>query len=153
MGRPEGPGCYCYANNILKSVLKGISTHYPFVVIDNEAGLENLSRRIYQDVSTLVMVTDASHQGLATIKRLYQLANEMSINYKKLAILVNRVHASQLSEKFQKLQCEINADLLVPLPENDELRVFGEEGRDLTQLSNRNPVVQQLDQFLKNIGV
>jgi CO dehydrogenase maturation factor len=74
MGRPEGPGCYCYANNVLKDVLSQISSQYPFVVLDNEAGLENLSRRIVQKVDLLIFVADPSYQGLTTVQRLYELA-------------------------------------------------------------------------------
>ncbi len=63
MGRPEGAGCYCYANNVLKSVIGKLSGQYPYVVLDNEAGLENLSRRIVQKVNLLVLVSDQSNSG------------------------------------------------------------------------------------------
>jgi CO dehydrogenase maturation factor len=56
MGRPEGAGCYCYANSVLKTVIKQISDHYPYIVLDNEAGLENLSRRIVREVDILIML-------------------------------------------------------------------------------------------------
>ena len=64
MGRPEGPGCYCYANNVLRDVLAEISGSYPYVVLDNEAGLENLSRRIVTRVDLLLVVGDTSRTGL-----------------------------------------------------------------------------------------
>ena len=77
MGRPEGEGCYCYANNVLKEVIVEISSQYPWVVLDNEAGLENLSRRIVQKVDLMVLVSDASNAGLQTLLRLHELAGEM----------------------------------------------------------------------------
>jgi len=66
MGRPEGPGCYCYANNVLKEVIAQIAENYPYVVLDNEAGLENLSRRILRRVDLMIMVADPSKRGLDT---------------------------------------------------------------------------------------
>ena len=77
MGRPEGPGCYCFANNALRATLKEIADDYPFVVIDNEAGLENLSRRIVRELDLMIMVADPSRQGLETVRRLFALAREM----------------------------------------------------------------------------
>ena len=90
MGRPEGPGCYCYANNVLRSVLDHIVHEYPYVVLDNEAGLENLSRRIVNKVDMLVIVTDPSHNGLSTVTRLFNLAKEMGISYDRLVVFVNK---------------------------------------------------------------
>ncbi|HVN71526.1 MAG TPA: AAA family ATPase, partial [Desulfomonilia bacterium] len=79
MGRPEGPGCYCYANNLFGDVITELSGHYPFIVIDNEAGLENLSRRLYRKIDLLVMTGDPSKRGLQTVKRLHELSREMGI--------------------------------------------------------------------------
>ena len=98
MGRPEGPGCYCYANNVLKDVLGEIASHYPYVVLDNEAGLENLSRRIVQKVDLLIFVADPSRRGLDTIVRLYELAQDMEIKYNRSAIIVNRQQRIELND-------------------------------------------------------
>ena len=81
MGRSEGPGCYCYANNVLKQAIAQIAESYPYVVLDNEAGLENLSRRIVRAADLLVMVADPSKRGLDTVGRLYDLALEMDVRY------------------------------------------------------------------------
>jgi CO dehydrogenase maturation factor len=69
MGRSEGPGCYCYANNVLRSVLDRLAKHYRSIVIDNEAGLENLSRRTVQTVDQMIFVADPSAPGLATARQ------------------------------------------------------------------------------------
>ncbi len=90
MGRPEGPGCYCYANNVLREVLGEISDSYPYVVLDNEAGLENLSRRIVRRVDLLLVAGDTSRNGLETIQRVHVLSREMGIEYDKLGVIVNR---------------------------------------------------------------
>jgi len=153
MGRPEGPGCYCYANNVLKSVLAEISTHYPYVVLDNEAGLENLSRRIVQNVDTLVMVTDPSRRGLETVARLHSLAKEMELKYNRLAIFVNRLRKNELPEYVSQIKTETGADIVIGLPEDTELAELAENGQSIESLSSNNPVIRHLDEFLAKAGV
>lgn len=153
MGRPEGPGCYCYANNVLKSVLNEIISQYPYIVLDNEAGLENLSRRIIRKVDLLVMVTDPSSLGLETVKRLHVLAQEMGIQYSRLAIIVNRVRNNKLPESIAMVKEFTGADFVVSLPEDDEIAELAENGRSLTLLGRENPVLLNLDGFLGEIGL
>jgi CO dehydrogenase maturation factor len=153
MGRPEGPGCYCYANNVLKEVLFKISSQYPFVVLDNEAGLENLSRRIIQNVDLLIFVADPSHQGLTTVKRLYDLAHEMNVQYKNLAIIVNRLPGDNLALQTAELKNSTGADWVIGLPENTELAELGRNGKGVLSVSLNNPVVKQLDRFLTDVGI
>jgi len=153
MGRPEGPGCYCYANNVLKSVLTEISSHYPYVVLDNEAGLENLSRRIIQKVDILVMVADPSLRGLETVRRLHMLAQEMEMKYDRLAIFVNRLRHDKLPAQVPELTTATGADIVIGLPENDELAEVNENGKSLWSLSPGNHVSERIDEFLVNIGL
>ena len=110
MGRP-GTGCYCYANNVLKSVITQIAAEYPFVVLDNEAGLEDLSRRIVQKVNTMIMVTDPSKWGLTTIERLHKLAREMEIQYDRLVIVINQLKRNELPVGAAELQAKTGAGI------------------------------------------
>ncbi|MGK5091910.1 AAA family ATPase [Deltaproteobacteria bacterium TL4] len=153
MGRPEGPGCYCFANNVLKATLKEISSQYPYVVLDNEAGLENLSRRIVQKVNLLVMVTDPSQRGLDTVGRLHKLAREMEISYERLAIVVNRLRGSELPSHIRALQEATGADYVVGIPDDEELAILAEEGKSVKALSSGNRVVQRLDAFIEELGI
>ena len=148
MGRPEGPGCYCYANNVLKSAIAKISAHYPYVVLDNEAGLENLSRRIVQKVNLLIMVADASRSGLHTLSRLHALAGEMEVTYDKLAIIVNRIRRPEMAQELEHLRAKFGADVLVCIPDDDELAFQAEQGLPLSQLSSKNQVVAKVDELL-----
>jgi CO dehydrogenase maturation factor len=148
MGRPEGPGCYCYANNVLKSVLTEISSHYPYVVLDNEAGLENLSRRIIQKVNLLVLVADPSNRGLETLGRLHALAKEMEMKYDRLVIIVNRLRHDDLPERIQGIKAATGADMILGLPDNEELAEFSENGKSILLLSPGNPVMERLEEFL-----
>jgi CO dehydrogenase maturation factor len=148
MGRPEGPGCYCYANNVLKATLARISSHYPFVVLDNEAGLENLSRRIVQEIDLLIMVTDPSLRGLETVRRLYFLAKEMGIKHKRLLVVVNKLRDGSLPSNAEELRKTIQADEVMGLQEDEELADFAEEGKSLLRLSQANTSQLKLSEAL-----
>jgi CO dehydrogenase maturation factor len=152
MGRPEGAGCYCYANNVLKSVILEISGQYPYAVLDNEAGLENLSRRIVQKVNMLVLVSDASNAGLDTLTRLYELAKEMKIEHDKLLLVVNRIRGGRTPQKAEEIKEATGADGLVGLPDDAEVAAFAEEGRPMLELSDGNPVVKLVDEMVKGLG-
>jgi CO dehydrogenase maturation factor len=151
MGRPEGAGCYCYANNVLKSVIAKLSDQYPYVVLDNEAGLENLSRRIVQKVNLFVLVSDASNAGLETLKRLYTLANEMELKYDKLLLIVNRLRTDKMPDKMEEVREFTKADYVMGLPSDDEIASFAETSRSFFELSNDNKVNLKIDEFVKGI--
>lgn len=153
MGRSEGPGCYCYANNVLKHAIKTISDEYPFVVIDNEAGMENLSRRIVTKVDLLVMVADPSRRGLDTLKRLHEVTEEMEIEYDKLALIINRMRRDELPEYARQISEATKADLLVGIPDDMELAEFGEDGRNLADLPAENTVARKIDELLAGAGL
>jgi CO dehydrogenase maturation factor len=149
MGRPEGAGCYCYANNVLKSVIGELAGQYPYVVLDNEAGLENLSRRIVQKVNIMALVSDASNAGLETLKRLYELALEMEVGYDKLALVVNRVRGGRLPAKLEEIKDFTKADIVAALPDDGQVADFAETGRSLFELPDNNPVNEEVIEFLK----
>lgn len=91
MGRPEGPGCYCFVNNLLRSLISKLSKSYAFVVIDNEAGMEHLSRRTTRKIDLLLIVSDYSIVGLRSAKRILDLSRELEIDVKEARLVVNKV--------------------------------------------------------------
>ena len=118
MGRPEGPGCYCYANNVLRSVLARLAGHYPSVVIDNEAGLENLSRRTVQKADLLLFVAEPSARGLATARRLHDLALEMGVEAGRSAAVVNRLRGGDALDRARALFAGTSVEVLGGIPED-----------------------------------
>jgi CO dehydrogenase maturation factor len=151
MGRPEGPGCYCFANNVLKTALEQIAHHYPWIVIDNEAGLENLSRRLSQKVDILVLVADPSRRGLETLRRLYALAKEMDVAYGRLVLVINRLRQEALPAEVAAIQRETGASAVLALPDNAAVAALAERGGPITELPAENELVQRLDGFLQSI--
>lgn len=91
MGRPEGRGCYCFANNVLRDVLDRLAQNYRHIVIDSEAGLEHISRRTLLSVDKLIMVSDCSVRGVHTTSRISALADEVQLEVKERRLIVNRV--------------------------------------------------------------
>jgi len=91
MGRPEGPGCYCAANSLLAKYLEILAGNYPWLVIDNEAGLEHLSRLTVRRPDVMLVVSDPSRRGLRAAARIRDLAREVGIEVKEWRLIVNRV--------------------------------------------------------------
>jgi CO dehydrogenase maturation factor len=123
------------------------------VVLDNEAGLENLSRRIVQKVDLLIFVADPSHQGFTTVRRLYDLAQEMKVQYRSLAVIVNRLVGEMAPSPMDGLQSATGANWVIGLPENAELAELGRNGKGVWHVSRQNPVTERIDQFLTNVAI
>jgi len=145
MGRPEGAGCYCYANSVLKSVIAELAAGYPYVVLDNEAGLENLSRRIVATVDALALVSDGSGAGLATLTRLYDLAKEMETGYKQLYLVLNRLRHGCDPARIEQIRAYTKADAVFLLPEDADVADAAERSLPLAGLAAGNPVVARID--------
>ena len=149
MGRPEGPGCYCYANNVLKMAIKELSDQYPYVVLDNEAGLENLSRRIVQSVDVLTLVSDASNAGINTLERLYSLAREMKVGFRKLVLMVNRTRGDELPESASRVLNSTGAQKIMALPYDEEIATLAEESKPVWDVSDGNLIYGRILEFMK----
>ncbi len=98
MGRQEGPGCYCYVNNLLRTFMDGLGEKYSFIVLDNEAGMEHLSRRTTRDIDCLFIVSDASKTGLMTAKRIHDLSEAMKLNVQMYTLVLNRVDKAMMTD-------------------------------------------------------
>jgi len=112
MGRPEGPGCYCYANNILRDSLKMLTANYKFVIIDNEAGFEHISRKTNLKIDYLVIVTDPSLPGVDTAEKILNLAEKIGLPIAKSYVIINRAHdnvGQTIGEKAKSIGVEILA--------------------------------------------
>jgi CO dehydrogenase maturation factor len=90
MGRPEGAGCYCAANNIIRKYMDKLADSYRFAVMDNEAGLEHLSRRTTQDTDLLLIISDPTVRSVMTAGRIHALIKELQLNVKRSVLIVNR---------------------------------------------------------------
>ena len=133
MGRPEGQGCYCAANHMLRSIMDGINAGYDYVVMDNEAGMEHLSRRTTRDVDHLLLVSDASLRGMAAAEAMLALSKELEINVRNTYLVVNRV-IGEMTPAIRAKAEAMGVPLLAAVPYDPQLVEFDGAGRPLVEL-------------------
>jgi len=121
MGRPEGPGCYCAVNNILREYLSKLSKNYSFVVIDNEAGMEHLSRRTANNIDRLLLVSDTTTVGIRSAVKAFQTAKKVGLKIRDVSLLINK-SKGELSEDKIRIIKESGLDIagLIPFEEGIE---------------------------------
>lgn len=151
MGRPEGPGCYCPANNAMRLVIDTMSNRYPFVVMDNEAGLEHLSRRTTRDIEHLLVVTDASRRGVVAARRVAELVDELKIRVGQTHLIVNRVPGGQMPPELNAFVQSVNVPVLGVIPHDDTLQAFEFSGKPLVDLGDESPVYQAVVAMLRRL--
>jgi CO dehydrogenase maturation factor len=120
MGRSEGPGCYCAVNHNLREVVDSISRNYQYVVIDNEAGMEHLSRRTTRDIQHLIIVSDPSQRGIVAAERIANFRNELDINIENAYLVINRL-TNGIPIPLQEKIDELGVPLIGTIQNNDEL--------------------------------
>ena len=150
MGRSEGPGCYCAVNHNLRDVVDSISKNYRYVVIDNEAGMEHLSRRTTRDVDHLLIVTDPTQRGLVAAQRIAELRDELDIRVENAYLIVNRLKGElppALDSAIQKL----SIPLLGVVPSDSDLMEFEVSGRPLVELGDDSPVYRSVAEMMRKI--
>jgi len=151
MGRPEGPGCYCAANNILRTSVDRLSDAYDYVVIDNEAGLEHLSRRTTRDVDVLFIVSDPSMRGLVAAARVAELLDELKTAVGATYLIVNRATGPTLAEPLQKIIEEHNLKLAAILPADAAVNELDALGEPIVKLPANAPVRRSLETMLASL--
>ena len=150
MGRSEGAGCYCAVNHNLREVVDSISKNYAYVIIDNEAGMEHLSRRTTRDVQHLLVITDPSQRGIVAAERIAQFRRELDIRIENAYLIVNRLEGDlpkPLGDQITRLELP----LLGVVPADPELSRFEYNGRPLIELESNSPVYQAVAGMMKQI--
>ena len=140
MGQPEGAGCYCAANTLLSGFLERLSGNYPYLVMDNEAGMEHLSRLTTKDVDVLLIVTDTSRRGLQAGLRIHQLVKDLKIVVGKSYIVINQAKAEP-SELVKGMIAEAGLELAGVIPDDEEVYQFDMEGRPTMDVGEGNPAL------------
>jgi CO dehydrogenase maturation factor len=144
MGRPEGKGCYCAANNILRAYMERLQGNYPFVVMDNEAGLEHISRLTTRSPDVLVIVSDHARRGIEAASRIRDLVGELGIAVARMGLVINRVPPSGLDPEVERLARESGLALLAALPEDAEVARYDLDHRSMFELPASNPFVSRV---------
>jgi len=151
MGRSEGPGCYCAVNHNLREVVDSISKNYRYVVIDNEAGMEHLSRRTTRDVQHLLVVTDPTQRGLVAAERIASFRDELDIDIENAGLILNRLNNGAMPEPLQSRIESMDMPLLGVVPADSALVEYEFSGRPLVELGDESPVYQAVSEIMHRI--
>lgn len=148
MGRSEGKGCYCYINNILRRYLDLLTENYVYVVVDNEAGMEHLSRSIVRDVDILLITTDPSMSGIRSAKKVRDLVADLELSVKRQYIIVDRV-ISRLSHHLLAEAERLDLILWEIIPEDAMIFEYDVIERPLIQLPEDSPAVGSVNRIME----
>jgi len=147
MGRPEGPGCYCYVNNLLRDIVKRLVGSYDYIVIDNEAGLEHLSRRTMRSADSVLIISDDTSVGLRSAKRIDDLIKELDIKAKKSFLVLNRSDNNSVTKELKDLGIEY----LDSIPIDKEILELSIKGKPLTELSEGSAALKSIERICKRL--
>jgi CO dehydrogenase maturation factor len=152
MGRPEGPGCYCAANNIIRKYTDMLSEKYPYVVIDNEAGMEHLSRRTTHKVNLLLMVSDPTVKGVQTAKRIDSLIDELNLDIDRRVLIINRV-AGDEGGKLRDYAVDLGLEVAGSVPQDGMIFEYDLEGKPLFELPADSPSLCAVYGILESLKI
>lgn len=150
MGRGEGPDCYCAINHILRGFLDSLSKNYQFVVIDNEAGMEHISRRTTYDVDVLLMISDGNPVAIQAAKRIDQLVDELEVQVKRRYLLLNNLRNSLPPKAKQEIE-DSGLDLVGRVPHDEKLLDLCWKGESLDSLNSDSTAKTEVKKALKKI--
>jgi len=142
MGRPEGPGCYCAANTLLTNYLDRLIKNYAYIVVDNEAGMEHISRLTTNNIDLLLVVSDPSRRGIQAAARILELTRELPLNIKKKAFLVNQAKENQETD-IEKSAKDFGLEVSGIIPDDPLIREFDLSGKPTTQLTTKSKAVEK----------
>jgi CO dehydrogenase maturation factor len=150
MGRPEGPGCYCAANSLLSKFIERMMDNYPYLVVDNEAGMEHFSRLTTKYIDLLLIVSDSSRRGILSARRIYDLVDELNIRVGRKYLLVNQ-YRDRLEGLVTKETEIFGPDSVSTIPEDDLIYQFDLEGKPTVELPIESVALQAANEVFEKL--
>ncbi|KXS44574.1 MAG: CO dehydrogenase maturation factor [Candidatus Frackibacter sp. T328-2] len=147
MGGPTGPGCYCYPNDLLKGFLSDLSDNYPYVLLDNEAGLEHLSRRTTQDIDILFVISDASARGIRSAGRVKDIVEDIKLNIDQLYLIITKAPdnvTEALGDEIKKTGLEMAGTI----PHDPKVAEYDLHGNPLIELPDDSLAVKAVEEIV-----
>ena len=150
MGRPEGQGCYCAVNHLLRQVVDELEGAYDFVVIDNEAGMEHISRRTTKGVDLLLIVTDPTIRGMKAASSIAQIASEVDVDVRRMGLIVNRVQGD-LPGPLQDAIDALGLEVLAMVPADRQVNEHDAMGESLLSLDVDSGAWETIDELMREL--
>ena len=153
MGRSQGQGCYCFVNGLVQTQVQKLQSHYPYIVVDNEAGMEHVSRGILPNMEKVLLVSDCSRRGIQAAGRIAALMKEMNLHPDTVGLIVNRAPDGVLDEGTKDEIDKQHLQLLGVVPMDDTVYRFDCDGRPMVELPADSPVRTALGKIVEKLGL
>ena len=150
MGRGEGPDCYCYPNSVLRKFADLMADNYSYVVMDNEAGLEHLSRRTTQNIDLLLIISDHSVKGIRTVARIRDLVKELKLVVKKQAVIINFA-PDELAPMVKEEMTRLGIESPYIIPRDEEIYQYDLKAKSLLDLPDSSRAVTAIDKLMADL--
>jgi len=152
MGRPEGAGCYCAANNMIRTCIDRLGKNYDYVVIDCEAGMEHISRQTTRDIDIMLLVSDLTVRGILTAANMKALIKDLRTYVGKIYLIVNRA-SSPLPPKIAQTIEESELKIISTIPEDAKIRELEATGAPLIELPPDSPLQKGVAEIARKLGL
>ena len=153
MGRTQGKGCYCFVNGLLTTQIGRYAQNYKYIVVDNEAGMEHVSRGILPMMEIAILVSDCSRRGVQAAGRIVALMKELNFKPKKVGLIINRAPDGKLDEGTLEEIRKQDLELLGVVPHDDMIYRFDCDGKPIVQLPADSPVRKALQEIVEKLGL
>ena len=153
MGRSQGQGCYCFVNGIVQTQIQRLQSHYPYIVVDNEAGMEHISRGILPNMEIAVLVSDCSRRGVQAVGRIAELIKECDMHPAKVGLIVNRAPGGVLNEGTKEEIEKQGLELLGIVPQDETVYEFDCDGTPTVNLPEDSPVKKAIREIVDKLGL
>lgn len=153
MGRTQGKGCYCFVNGLLTAQVSKYAKNYRYIVVDNEAGLEHLSRGVLPQVDTILLVSDCSRRGVQAAGRLSEMIVDLKLGAKEVGLIVNRAPNGQISDGVREEIEKYHMKLMGVVPHDDTVYEYDAEGRPSVTVPADSPVKQAVHKIFDQLSL
>ena len=153
MGRTQGQGCYCFVNGLLQTQMQKLEGNYPYIVVDNETGLEHISRGLLPNMELTILVSDCSRRGVQAAGRIARLIKELGLKTERVALIVNRAPNGELNEGTREEIEKQGLELLGVVPHDDLVYQYDCDGRPTAALPAASPVRKALREIVGKLGL
>ena len=151
MGRTQGSGCYCYVNGLLTSQLAKISKNYQYIVVDNEAGMEHISRGVLPKVDMIILVSDCSRRGVQAVGRIAKLIEDCNLKPSFVGLIINRAPGGVVSEGTMEEVKLQGLNLIGVVPQDEQVYQFDCDGKPTVELPESSAVKQAMKSILTKL--
>ena len=153
MGRTQGKGCYCFVNGLLQTQLAKYQNNYPYIVVDNEAGMEHISRGVLPSMQTAILVSDCSRRGVQAVGRIAELIKECDMHPDTVGLIINRAPGGKLNDGIKEEIEKQGLHLLGVVPQDETVYEYDCEGKPSSQVPDDTPVKTALAAVMRDLNL